>query len=133
MVLVGIGMLVVGVLLGGILIYLWVRPKPEPAPDPQPPEPPPERQRRVTREMDTVAFEDVFDSWLGERPTNHRWRATGGGLFQTRTITVTRVGPRPATPGTPAPGSATAPSVPSVQAQPSVTLFDHLSKEDDLL
>jgi len=77
MVLVGIGMLVVGVLLGGILIYLWVRPKPEPAPDPQPPEPPPERQRRVTREMDTVAFEDVFDSWLGERPSveGNGWRS----------------------------------------------------------
>lgn len=131
MVLVGIGMLVVGVLLGGFLIYLWTRPKPAPLPEPAPTVPlDVERVRALQRRDEDEVFDrmgevfnrmdDIFDRWLGERPTNRRQR-TGGGLFQTRTTTVTR---------TPAPSSATPPSVPA-QAQPSVTLFDHLSKEDD--
>jgi len=142
MILIGIGMLITGVLLGALLIYLWTRPKPaprqEPVPDPQPRvERPLEQPRRLyRRDISSEAFDrmdevftrmdDVFDGFLGERPTSRRQR-TDGGLFQTRTVTVTRT-PVAAPEAVP----TVQPPVPVPTAvQPPVTLFDHLAKEDE--
>jgi len=135
MILIGIGMLVTGILLGACLIYLWTRPKPAPLPEPaQPPTVPQdvERIRALQRRDEDEVFDrmgeffdrmdDVFDGWLGVPVT--RRQPWGGGLFQTRTTTVTRT---PVTPEV----APVQPPVAQPPAQPPVTLFDHLAKDDE--